>query len=73
MRKRATAAFAAFALAGGIGETAAAAGTYDVWNHPIVKELKESTHHCGGAYDAACRDESGAFCTLWLGHCTVGE
>ena len=44
-----------------------------VWDHPYVKELKESMHPCGGAIDYACIDGSGAFCTVWLGRCTVGE
>lgn len=68
MSKRTLVAAAALALTSALGGSAAAAGTVDP-----LKEFRESLHPCGGEIDYACRDNTGAFCTIWLGRCTVGE
>lgn len=67
------AALAATALGGGT------ASAYDP--DPIIRLVMDpdpivhvAVAKCSGQYDAACMDNTNAFCTLWMNwRCTVGE
>lgn len=69
MNKRTLVAVAALALAGSFAGTASASGGPSI---PLLDEIKNSTHTCGGAIDFACKDSSGAFCTVYLNRCSIG-